>query len=53
MSRDEEPVCKQWNTEFILIEGKTSLEQRFINEFGGIGGITRWKVDEFFTEENS
>jgi peptide chain release factor subunit 1 len=50
MSRDDEPLCKQWNTEFVLIEGKTSLEQKFINEFGGIGGITRWKVDEFVTE---
>ena len=49
-SRDEESKCKDWNTEFVWVEGKTSLEQKFINEFGGVGGITRWKLEDSIME---
>jgi peptide subunit release factor 1 (eRF1) len=46
-SRDDETQCSPFQTQHIWVEGKTSLEQRFIKEFGGCGGLTRWKIDEY------
>jgi len=37
--------CAAFGTTFVLVAGRTALEQRFRADFGDYGGITRWKLD--------
>lgn len=38
-------IAQRYGTDFVHLQNKTALEHRFRREFGGYGGITRWKTE--------